>query len=595
MSSWSGSNQQALACALLSYRGAILIWFVGMALAMTNFFLERLSGIRVISFHWLSDHRTDDEELLTAGTSPLASATDSGDQSNSLRRHLPERLPPSHHLPMVPWYSIFLFDTVVQLLISFKVFLGRFDQRNMQRALLPDDDEYIFDHLKAREHVWLDFMADTGDGFNSTYQIARLLAQPELTVDCDEHEGDSDDEGAASSSSSEEEDDEGSEGDSATLRKRKRKTTTQTMKKDKKQKRAVKTKTRVFPRGEALVIGGDLAYPFPDAETYETRLFRPFEYAMKPPSNYSPATLSTAKRKPGAYDEGLTAFAIPGNHDWFDGLNTFTRLICQRDWLGGWRLPQRSSHFALELPRGWWLFGVDVALEDDVNSEQFAFFERVARTRMRPDDAVILLTHTPRWVLDVYETRQKSEEKLQHLMSTALRGRVALRLAGDVHNYMRHSLASPTGTSGVTATKDADPPASGTRLERTSSSSQLPTSPRPAALSPMSKHFPHMFEESDALAAAAAALSSSSSTSASTPSATGFSSMSSTPTVSAPPPTPPQHLIISGGGGAFLHPTHAPNVDRIASGGANYVREKCYPPAHISKCAQLRVSVCVFV
>lgn len=497
-----------------SYRGALLIWFMGMALAMTNFFLERLSGIRVISFHWSSDHRSEDEELLQASIGAVPP------------RHLPERLPPAHNLPMVPWYSIFLFDTVVQLLISFKVFLGRFDQRNMQRALVPDDDEYIFSHLKSKNHVWLDFMADTGDGFNSTYQIARLLAQPELKVDAEDGTKDS------------------------------------------------KSSTMTFPRGETLVIGGDLAYPFPDAETYETRLFRPFEYAMKPPPSYSPAALATVKPKPKASEYEMparpapTAFAIPGNHDWFDGLNTFTRLICQREWLGGWRLPQRTSHFALELPQGWWLFGVDVALEDDINSEQLAFFERVARTRMRPDDAVILLTHTPRWVLDVYESRTRSEEKLQLLMNTALRGRVALRLAGDVHNYMRHSLLSDEISGEPNVVEEG-------RLKRSNSSaSSHSTSPRLAALSPTSKHFPHMFDDAGGvLAAAAAAL---------TP-----TTQENAPVEDENADYPPQHLIISGGGGAFLHPTHAPNVDRIASNGATYERKQCYPPAHVSKYAPL--------
>ena len=31
---------------------------------------------------------------------------------------------------------------------------------------------------------------------------------------------------------------------------------------------------RVLPRGDILVIGGDLAYPNPSNETYEKRLFR---------------------------------------------------------------------------------------------------------------------------------------------------------------------------------------------------------------------------------------------------------------------------------------------------------------------------------
>jgi len=38
--------------------------------------------------------------------------------------------------------------------------------------------------------------------------------------------------------------------------------------------------------------------------------------------------------------DGPVCFAIPGNHDWLDGLECFLRYICCRDWMGGWLLPQ---------------------------------------------------------------------------------------------------------------------------------------------------------------------------------------------------------------------------------------------------------------
>uniref|UniRef100_M4B9Z6 Uncharacterized protein n=1 Tax=Hyaloperonospora arabidopsidis (strain Emoy2) TaxID=559515 RepID=M4B9Z6_HYAAE len=150
-----------------SYGGAILIWCMGMLLATTNFFLERVSGVRVISsFGWFSNRAEEDG----------SGAAEDEDGS--------ERLAPDQNLPMVPWYSMLLIDTGFDLLISLKVFLGRFDMRTMQRALHPNDEDYCFDHLAKKDEVWLDFMADCGDGFNSSYQIARLLAQPQLEVDC---------------------------------------------------------------------------------------------------------------------------------------------------------------------------------------------------------------------------------------------------------------------------------------------------------------------------------------------------------------------------------------------------------------------------
>jgi len=64
---------------------------------------------------------------------------------------------------------------------------------------------------------------------------------------------------------------------------------------------------------------------------------------------------------------------------------------------------------------------------------------------------VIVITHDPNWVLDAHRlaslpTGTSSEEKqrdrtgkhLEYLMNTSLRGKVRLRLAGDIHNYQRH-------------------------------------------------------------------------------------------------------------------------------------------------------------
>ncbi|KAI9914831.1 hypothetical protein PsorP6_007924 [Peronosclerospora sorghi] len=466
-----------------SYGGAVLIWCMGILLATTNFFLERVSGFRVMpSFGWFA-RRSDERD-------------DGGDGH--------ERLLPELNLPMVPWYSMLLFDTIFDLLISLKVFLGRFDMRTMQRALHPKDEDYCFDHLSEKDDVWLDFMADCGDGFNSSYQIARLLAQPQLEVEWDAPE------------------------------------------------RGKPTTKRVLPRGDALVIGGDLAYPHPDSHTYETRLFRCFEYAMKPPPWYHPSALSTHKTLPAGCAalrdyKGPSVFAIPGNHDWFDGLNTFTRYICQRDWLGGWFLPQKTSYFSLKLPHGWWLFGVDLALENDIDSAQCGFFERVVQSQVGPTDAVIVLTHEPRWLLNVYENKSNVDGKLAYLIEHVLQGRVTLRLAGDIHNYMRHSLVNDKQN---VLKRRVSMHIDDTNMQRKKVAASRPR--RHSFSSPVHHHFPHMQaddpEEHDPTHVHRAA----------------------------------EHLIISGGGGAFLHPTHI-SSRRLVSNGGTYEHQKCYPPAHISR------------
>lgn len=51
--------------------------------------------------------------------------------------------------------------------------------------------------------------------------------------------------------------------------------------------------------------------------------------------------------------QGPNAFAIPGNHDWIDGLETFIKQIQHKGWLGGWLLPQvRVGLLALCISHG---------------------------------------------------------------------------------------------------------------------------------------------------------------------------------------------------------------------------------------------------
>jgi len=38
--------------------------------------------------------------------------------------------------------------------------------------------DLLYDHFSEKEDFWFDFMADTGDGGNSSYAVARLLAKP---------------------------------------------------------------------------------------------------------------------------------------------------------------------------------------------------------------------------------------------------------------------------------------------------------------------------------------------------------------------------------------------------------------------------------
>ncbi|CAA0830296.1 Calcineurin-like metallo-phosphoesterase superfamily protein [Striga hermonthica] len=302
-------------------------------------------------------------------------------------------------LDMVPWYSgtsADLFKTVFDLMVSVTVFVGRFDMRMMQAAMSRVEDassikqdDLFYDQFSEHDELWFDFMADTGDGGNSSYSVARLLAQPSIRVR--------------------------SNNSLVTLQ-----------------------------RGDLLLIGGDLAYPNPSSFTYESRFFRPFEYALQPPLWYKEEHVAVNKPElPGGVPtlrryEGPQCFVIPGNHDWFDGLQTFMRYICHKSWLGGWFMPQKKSYFALQLPKGWWVFGLDLALHCDIDDYQFKFFLELIKEKVGENDSVIIMTHEPNWLLDCY-WNLSTGKNISYLIRDHLRGRCKLRIAGDLHHYMRHS------------------------------------------------------------------------------------------------------------------------------------------------------------
>ncbi|GMI09203.1 hypothetical protein TrRE_jg2669, partial [Triparma retinervis] len=375
----------------------------------------------------------------------------------------------------------------------------------------------VFDESSSSPELWFDFMADCGDGFNSSYQVARVLADPNLTVLTHDR------------------------GDRKTL-----------------------------PRGEFLVIGGDLAYPDPSPDTFEKRFFRTFEDALPPPPCYRKEAISTKKpnlantgwanifkepvEDPNDPDEvlekykGPKAYILPGNHDWFDGLSTYTRLVLSRDWLGGWLIPHERSYFAIALPHGWHMLGVDLALSEDIDLEQFKFLADYCERRVGEDDAVVVMTHEPYWVIDDQEARKDedcAESNLRELMETHLAGKVRARLAGDLHHYTRH-VPVKRGVPTTSGSFDADVNATysaGTasflaekarKIGRKTRGGRVASEPAPAG-SPGARNVEENLPE----------------------------------------------LIVSGGGGAFLHPTHTFAKDiKVNFGGSNnkpYTRTCAYP------------------
>lgn len=45
-------------------------------------------------------------------------------------------------------------------------------------------------------------------------------------------------------------------------------------------------------------------------------------------------------------------------------------------------MPQKKSYFALQLPKRWWVFGLDLALHCDIDVYQFKFFAELVENKV---------------------------------------------------------------------------------------------------------------------------------------------------------------------------------------------------------------------
>ncbi|HYY12182.1 MAG TPA: hypothetical protein VE781_14695 [Kineosporiaceae bacterium] len=270
-----------------------------------------------------------------------------------------------------------LLRTAVKVGLS-SVFADYADRREVQAALPATTLTLVPD---ADGGVWLDHVADLGDGFDPTYTVALLLAAETLEVD-----------GAGG-------------GPASTL-----------------------------PRGRLLVLGGDEVYPTPSSTAYEDRTKGPYRAALAP----------------GAVDPPPIMVALPGNHDWYDGLTAFLRLFAQRRGVGGWRTVQTRSYFAVQLPERWWLVGVDTQLGTYIDDPQIRYFREHLSALLQPGDGVILTVPSPTWVGTAHDGdafnalhyfEREVVEQFRDLETGEVRptgARVRLWLTGDLHHYARY-------------------------------------------------------------------------------------------------------------------------------------------------------------
>ena len=322
-------------------------------------------------------------QIVQDPTPQLPQKTDDESQAPPPGKDIIERLQKGALPQMVDWFDPGLLAKVgMRSIIS--ATLGQYtDQRLMQAASdNASEAELIarYDYSGTRNAkpenalaqdangaVWIDYIADCGDGFEATYTVAYLLAPEELKV-----------RGAA----------------------------------------------EPLPAGKLLIMGGDQVYPDATKQEYQSRLRDPYDWAFK---------TDNPQRK---------VFAIPGNHDWYDGLSAFCALFCSaRDrisggkgtQLGGWRCQQHRSYFAIKLPHNWWIWGPDIQLADNLDDSQRDYFDLMADQTDKGHNIILCLAE-PSWL-------HKNYDNLHEISMLARKkgAKICAVIAGDWHHYSRYT------------------------------------------------------------------------------------------------------------------------------------------------------------
>ncbi len=203
--------------------------------------------------------------------------------------------PEPAHRPMVGWYDPGqLAQTAGKVAVS--TIFGRHADYRITEALVPPskdkvfgdeagepaDADGIYDYTGV-DTIWIDYIADTGDGWDSTYSVAYHASQPELKLPGID---------------------------------------------------------QPIPRGEVLIFGGDEIYPTASRQVYRERLIGPFEAALPRTDPPNPHVFAIAGNHDW-YDSLVSFTRLFCSRRWFGGWTTrqdrsyFALRLPHRWWLVG--------------------------------------------------------------------------------------------------------------------------------------------------------------------------------------------------------------------------------------------------------------------
>lgn len=300
---------------------------------------------------------------------------------------------------MVRWYSpAHLISTGWRSIVS-ELFGQYADQRIMQATIDGFGPEVMktvvgrynysdLHQLGDGNAVWVDYVADLGDGFDSTYAMASLISAPQLDIA-----------GAGT-----------------------------------------------LPAAKLLIMGGDQVYPFPTRKDYRERFAMPYSTALPATSDGNWRRLLFVL--PGNHDwyDGLSSF------DYMFCKARFGRAVENRigGWLCpqhrsyfAIRLPHNWWIWGADIQLAQYLDAGQVLYFEGV--------AEAMKQHPTEAPKLILCTAEPSWNYDKVEMLQ-GEDNLSHItkIATDAGARICAVIAGDLHHYSRYE-AKDAGTSFVTA------------------------------------------------------------------------------------------------------------------------------------------------
>ncbi len=206
-----------------------------------------------------------------------------------------------------------------------------------------------------------------------------------------------------------------------------------------------------------MVICSDVIYPAGDTEQYEDKFYRPY------------------RDYPGPI------YAVPGNHDWYDGLNGFMFHLCgaeapaapaaekaspwkeivrrrlwrkpkvtdptvparKRTWRGapGQQSSQHAPYFAIETGP-LLVVGIDTGIGGDIDREQGEWLKKVSRGSDKPK---LLLTGKPIYVDGEYHPGVIEGGGTVDEIVRAPEHNYVAAIGGDIHNYQRYPVKLADG------------------------------------------------------------------------------------------------------------------------------------------------------